>query len=262
MRRYLRLYLHFVRFSFSRAMEFRVDFFFRVLMDALWYAVHLVFFGVLFKETQALGGWSWDQVIVFAASMFLMDALQMTLFSNNVWWFPILVNKGDLDYYLVRPVSSLFFVSLRDFAANSFLNLLLAIGIFVWALVRYPEPLGAGRVALFVTLLLLGIYLFYLLSMMFLVPVFWLQSRSGLREIFWSLQRFGLRPHGIYGGWVRRILVSLLPLALLCSYQQEVLWGGSPLRVALHIAAVILCASLVLAWMWRRGLAAYASASS
>jgi ABC-2 type transport system permease protein len=221
-----------------------------------------VFFAVLFRETRALGGWNWDQTLVFAASMFLMDAIQMTLFSNNTWWFPILVNRGDLDYYLVRPVSSLFFVSLRDFAANSFLNLLLAIGIFAWAVARYPEPFGAARVALFVVLLLAGVYLFYLLSMMTLIPVFWLQSRTGLREIFWSLERFGLRPHGIYRGWVRRVLTSLLPLALLCSYPQEVLYGGGPLRVVLHMAAVLFCATLVTAWMWHKGLRSYSSASS
>jgi ABC-2 type transport system permease protein len=260
--RYLRLYAHLMRFSFSRAMEFRIDFFFRVFMDTLWYAVHLTFFYVIFRETQALGGWDWDQIVIFAASMFLMDAIQMTLFSNNTWWFPIFVNRGDLDYYLVRPVSSLFFVSLRDFAANSFLNLIMAIGIFVWALARYPEPLGAARIAIFVVLLLAGVYLFWVLSMMTLIPVFWLQSRTGLREIFWSLERFGLRPHGIYRGWVRRVLLSLLPLALLCSYPQEILYGDAPFRVVLHTAAVLACATAVVAWMWRRGLRSYSSASS
>ena len=66
----------------------------------------------------------------------------MTVFANNMWWLPIAVNRGDLDYYLVRPVSSLFFLSLREFAANSFLNLLLATGILVWALARYPASPG------------------------------------------------------------------------------------------------------------------------
>ena len=33
--RYLRLYGYFLRFSFSRAMEFRFDFFFRIFMDSL-----------------------------------------------------------------------------------------------------------------------------------------------------------------------------------------------------------------------------------
>ena len=45
-----------------------------------------------------------------------------------MWWLPMLINRGDLDYYLVRPVSTLFFVSFRDFAANSFVNLVIATG--------------------------------------------------------------------------------------------------------------------------------------
>ena len=43
MTRYLRLYAYFLRFSFSRALEFRVDFFFRVIMDTAFYAVNLGF---------------------------------------------------------------------------------------------------------------------------------------------------------------------------------------------------------------------------
>ena len=69
MARYLRLYLYFLRFSFSRAMEFRLDFFFRGGMDLIWYAVHLVFFAVLFRFTRQLGHWTWDQVLIFAATI-------------------------------------------------------------------------------------------------------------------------------------------------------------------------------------------------
>ena len=68
-------------------------------------------------------------MFVFLAGIFMSDALHMTIFANNMWMLPILINKGDLDYYLVRPVSPLFFLSLRDFAANSFLNLVIASGI-------------------------------------------------------------------------------------------------------------------------------------
>jgi ABC-type uncharacterized transport system permease subunit len=61
---------------------------------------------------------------------------------------------------------------------------------------------------------------------------------------------------------VRRVLLSFLPLALLCSYPQEILYGGTPLRVVLHTAAVLACSTAVVAWMWRRGLRSYSSASS
>ena len=194
MRRYLRLYAHFLRFSFSRAMEFRVDFFFRIGMDVLWNITHITFFTVLFLHTKMLGDLTLDQVWVFMGALFVSDAIHMTVFSNNMWWFPLLVNRGDLDYYLVRPVSSLFFLSVRDFAANSFLNLLIAIGILTYALLRYPGPLSAGSILVFLTFLLAGSFLHYVTHMLFSIPVFWLQSPGGIREVYWSLSSTMGRP--------------------------------------------------------------------
>jgi len=98
--------------------------------------------------------------------------------------------------------------------------------------------------------------------MMFLIPVFWLQSRAGIREVFWSLERFALRPHRIYTGWLRRVLVSLLPFALFCSYPVLVLFEGPTLLGLAHVAAVVVAFTLIMLWMWRKGLRAYCSASS
>ena len=262
MRRYLRLYLYFLRFSFSRAMEFRVDFYFRIFMDSLWYAVNLTFFWVLYKHSSFMGGWSFDQALVFAAGVFLSDALHMTFFSNNLWWFPIFVNKGDLDYYLVRPVSSLFFLSLRDFAANSFINLLVALAILVWSLARYPEPLGPERIALYGALLLLGVFLAYVMNFLFLIPVFWMHNAMGLRETYFGLSRFSVRPDGIYQGWVRRLLTSVLPFALITSFPARALFEQHPGTIVLHMLVVTAALFLALQAFWRLGLRAYASASS
>lgn len=262
MTRYLRLYLYFLRFSFSRAMEFRVDFFFRVGMDALWYGTHLAFFWVVYEHTPTLGSWTLDQTLIFAASVFVSDAVHMTFFSNNMWMFPFLVNKGDLDYYVVRPVSSLFFVSVREFAANSFLNLLIAVGILVWAIARYPAPLGAGHITLYAGLITLGCLLNYAMNMLFMIPVFWMHNAAGLRDTYWGLGRFSSRPDGIYTGWVRRILTSILPFALINSFPTRALFGDQTLGVTLHVVGVTAIAFLLLVVTWRLGLRAYASASS
>ncbi len=262
MLRYLRLYLCFLRFSFSRAMEFRVDFFFRIVMDCAFYAVHILFFSVIYQHIAAIGGWSFPQALVFISGVFFVDALHMTVFSNNMWWFPFLVNKGDLDYYLVRPVSSLFFVSLRDFAANSFVNLLIAGGILAWSLASYPGELGAGRVALYVLLLFGGAFLYWMIYMCFLIPVFWIHSIQGLRQLFFAAERFTERPHQVFTGWVRHVLVSLLPFAVIASVPAHVLFEGASWQRLLHVAAVLVGAFVVLFSFWKIAIRNYASASS
>jgi ABC-2 type transport system permease protein len=260
--RYLRLYANFVRFSFSKAMEFRVDFFFRVLMDAVFYATQLIFFGVLYGHTQELGGWNLGQTLIFISGFFMVDALHMTLFSNNMWMLPILVNKGDLDYYLLRPVSSLFFLSLREFAANSFLNLAIAVGVWCWALFSYPEPVTPSRLLVYLLLLVNGTVIYYVLHLAFLIPVFWLHSARGLGEIFFSLAHYAERPERIFAGYLRRLLVSLLPLSLVASRPAQQYFDGPDAPTLLHLGAVTALGFAFLVWFWKRALRSYSSASS
>jgi ABC-2 type transport system permease protein len=231
-------------------------------MDVVWNLVNLAFFWILYEHTPLLGGWTFDQMLVFAGGVFVFDAINMTVFSNNLWWLPFAINKGDLDYHLTRPVSPLFFLSLREFAANSFLNLLVASSILTWTLVRYPEPLGAGKILVFLALLLVGVFLHYVLNMIFLIPTFWMHASSGLREIFFAMEQYVTRPYGIFRGWLARVLVTILPFALIVSFPAKALFEGLTLSLLLHMIGVTAAVFLAMKLLWNAGVRAYASASS
>lgn len=260
--RYIRLYAHFLRFSFSRAMEFRFDFFFRIFMDILYYVVNIGFYKVVFNHTATLGGWSESQVMVFVGGFLVVDAINMTVFANNLWMIPDYINKGELDYYLLRPVSSLFILSLRDFAANSFVNLIAAFGFLMYALIQYEGTLSLGGVTLFVTLLVIGAILRYLLRMCFLIPTFWLHSGRGLDMVFFQLNRFIERPHKIFTGAMRIVLTSILPFGVMASIPATLLLDGFDWGLLGHFAAVTVAFSFIVRAFWKKGLRSYSSASS
>jgi ABC-2 type transport system permease protein len=260
--RYARLYVHLLRFSFVRALEFRLDFFFRFGMDAVWYAYQLAFFEILFLQTPTLMGWSAADIRVFIGAVFVADALHMTVFASNMWWFPILVNRGDLDYYLVRPVSSLYFLSVREFAANSFLNLVLAVGVLVVMVSAHPVGFGVGRLLLFGTLMGIAALLHYALNLMFLLPVIWMHNASGLRELWFGLGAYTSRPDAIFRGWIRRLLTTILPVAVIVSFPVRALLAEAPWPIAGHVVAATAGALVVLGLFWRLALRSYSSASS
>lgn len=260
--RYVRLYLYFLRFSFSRAFEFRVDFFFRIVMDCVYYAVHIAFFSIIYANVGRIGGWTVDRSYIFVCGFLLADAIHMTVFANNMWWLPVFINRGDLDYYLVRPVSSLFFLSVRDFAANSFVNLVIASGLMVWAVGRYPEELGATRIAVFIAFLAIGGFVTYLARMVFIVPVFWLHSGRGLDDLYYTMDNLAERPHQIFPRWLRWFVLTAFPVAFVSSIPSHVLFDGlTPPTLLLTVLVVGGIFGLVVLF-WRRGVASYASASS
>lgn len=262
MKRYLRLYLYFLQFSFSKAMEFRLDFTFRILMDVIYFVVNILLFKVLYLHTDLIGGWTEEQMMVFVGSYLLVDSFNMTVFATNLWWFPAYINKGDLDYYLIRPVSPLFFLSLREFSANSLMNLLLAISFFIYTLVNYSTPIEMGQLIGFVILLINGTLIYYCIQMLMVLPVFWTHSPRGFIDLFYSLGIAMERPDRIFKGWLRIFFTVIIPFSLIASYPAKYFIEGLDTAALIHVSVVSIMLWLVMLYVWKKALQSYSSASS
>jgi ABC-2 type transport system permease protein len=221
-----------------------------------------MFFDIIYRHTDLIGGWNRDQMMIFVAGFLLTDALNMTFFADNISNISFLVNRGDLDYYLIRPVSSLFFLSLREFAASSFVNLIMAFGILTMVLARYGGPITTAGVCLYILLIINGTYLRYLTRMFTVIPVFWLHSTRGLEMMFYHLVRFVERPDAIFTGALRIILTTVLPFSLMVSFPARLLIDGFKGGLLLHIILVTVLLTMAVLAFWKKGLQAYSSASS
>lgn len=260
--RYLRLYLYFMQFSISRALEFRLDFTFRIVMDMFYYLVNILFFKVIYLHTPMLAGWSSEQVQLFVATFLIVDGISMTVFSSNMWWIPELINKGGLDYYLIRPVSSLFFVSTRDFSVNSLINLFMAMGIFIYALIDLPGEISFLKLLFFIVLIINGTLLHYLLHLLLTLPIFWTHSSRGFVDLFYSLGMAMERPHRIYKGGLRIVFNFLLPFTLIASVPAQLYMEAFDVMTFVHLTVVTAIFWMLILFIWKKGLKNYSSASS
>lgn len=261
-RRYFRLYLFFLQFSFSKAMEFRIDFFFRIAMDIVYYIVNIFLFKILLLHTPLIGGWNHEQMMIFVASYLLVDAINMTIFSTNMWWLPYYINRGELDYYLIRPVAPLFFLSLREFSANSFVNLIMAVGFFIYSLSSFTGSWSALTLFGFIILLLNGSIIYYLIQMLMVLPVFWTQNAKGFIDLFYTLGLAMERPDKIFKGWLRVLFTFILPFGLIASFPARFFIDKFDPQILIQITLITLILWFLVLFIWNKGLKTYSSASS
>lgn len=243
-------------------MLFRLDFSFRIFMDLFFYAMNIIFFQVIYLHTKTLGGWNFDQILIFVTTFLLADAMAMTIYSNGCWWLPHYINRGDLDYYLTRPVSSLFFLTLREFAANSFINLLFAIGLLSFALMHADLNFSYFNILLYFFFMASGIFLHYCLRIIALTPIFWSQGGRGLEEFVWSLDQIKQRPHTIFTNPTRMFFLTILPYGLMCSVPASFLFKGPDYQLIILCLLVTLAMGCIMLKLWSKGLKNYSSASS
>ncbi|MEK6577965.1 MAG: ABC-2 family transporter protein, partial [Bdellovibrionota bacterium] len=224
--------------------------------------IAIAFFKIIYLHTGQLGGWNEPQIFIFVAGYCMVDALLMTFIANNMWWLPQTINKGELDYYLVRPVSTLFFVSLRDFAVPSLINLAFTFGIMIWAVLRYPVAIPMWKMLIFFLGIVNGCFIFYCLNVMANILVFWTHSARGFGELVWHLARLGERPDRIYRGWVRRILIFVFPFLVISSFPARVVLDPFDWKILAHMIGVSIALFTATLSLWKLGLRSYSSASS
>lgn len=243
-------------------MEFRFDWWTRVVMDTIYYALHIGFFKIIYLHTATIAGWREDQAMVFIAIYLMIDALHMTTISGSIYMLGRYINSGAIDYYIIRPVSSVFFLTLRDFSGPSFVNFLMTAGILSWALLRFGEAFGALEVLLLIVSIALGFLIFYSLRVLWATHAFWTQSSLGTDNLFFSLCELSSRPDGIYQGLLRKALTTALPFALVASFPARVLFGPDRFSVLAHLAVVAALFFMLMLWVWGKAVRAYGSASS
>ena len=262
LRRHARTYAALVRFSLSRTLEFRFDLFFRFIMDCIFYTLSIAFFEIIFLHTESLAGWQRHEVLLFVSGGLLLDGIFMTVIARNVWELPRLVNRGELDFQIIRPVSTLFFVMTRHFEFSSFMNVFLAIGIMIYAMNLFPEPLTIIQIGGFLFLLANGFILLVTLRMFTVLPVFWTHSDLGFHMLYMSLEQVMERPEVIFRGVTHFIFTTLVPFLIITSFPARWVFGTLSTAEIVYSLGLSLTFFTLMLFIWSRGMKVYSSASS
>jgi ABC-2 type transport system permease protein len=259
--RYVRVFGIQVKNNFVREAVYRSNFLTMLAVDLIWIAVELALFAVIYANTSTLAGWTQDQVYFFMGVFFASDALFTTFFQRNFWNFSDLVNHGELDILLTKPISPLFLALTRWINMTSIFNLFLGIAIAV----RYADRAGfegGWRWALLPVWLGIGLLSALLLRFAFSIWVFWTERSWAMSRLYYQFFAFATKPDSVYPKAVRYLILTALPFAFI---------GSVPARALLHglegwgygLLAGVLGALFVLdTALWRAGLRRYQSASS
>lgn len=259
--RYLEILRVQLKNNFVREAVYRTNFLTMVLVDMIWIAVEFSLFAVIYANTTTLAGWTKDQVFFFLGVFFASDALFTTFFQRNFWSFSDLVNKGELDILLTKPVHPLVLALTRWVNLTASFNFVLGIAIMI----RYGDAAGfEGGLRWFLVgfWLLVGLTTAIVLRFAFSVWIFWTERSWAISRLYYHFFAFATKPDSLYPAAVRYTILTALPFAFIGSVPARALLHGlAPYEYA-WIGTVIGAFVVLDRWMWRAGLRRYQSASS
>lgn len=260
-RKYLGLYAAFFKASLAADLEYRLNFIFLVIAEFVWYSTQLVLFEVLYRHTQIIGEWNIHQMRVFLFLVLFIDSIYMILWDPNFSAFTDYVRKGGLDLLLTKPINSMFMLSSQRISVSHIPCFFITASGLVWALAQL-DSFNWFKLLWLIFLIPAGLSVIFCGRFALNCSAILFTRADFLQYIWYSLFRLGLRPDAIYSGFLRVILIFIIPFSMVASIPARILLEPiQPWMIAWALVLPFLLFTLLKKY-WAYCLRHYSSASS
>jgi ABC-2 type transport system permease protein len=258
--RYWKLLNRFWGSALAAELEYRGNFALAAIAAIAMLAGSIFSLSLLYQGGYRPGGWRFEEALLVLGGFTILEGFSNTFLGPNLNRIVEQVQKGTLDFVLLKPVDSQFWLSTRFFSPWGLPNLLFGLGVWIYA----GSRLGMGLSDYFLGLGLLGVASLLLYSLWFILgsTSIWFVKIYNVTEVLRGLLEAGRYPIGAYPALYRFFFTFVVPVAFLTTVPAEASLGRlerPTLLVALGIALLVF---VFARFFWRLALRSYTSASS
>ena len=215
MRRGLRIYLRYIRISFSTAAAYRANFFFTQCIALLSRLLVPLVTVLIYAGGQRIPGWSFEEALLIQSVFMLCTGACAPLFNNIIWVTMSRVREGTYDMVLLKPCSAMFLTVAEAFDIEYLGTLVGGIAMFGYAVSRMPAQPELGGWLLFALLLLMGMCMTLGCLLLMSSAMFRWVGNSRMYEIFDAVTTFGRYPGTIFSRLLGGLSTYIIPVAMM-----------------------------------------------
>ena len=262
LRRHLITLRRFWGTALAGQMEYQLNLLIELLAMAGNMAGSVFVLSLVYGQGHRLGGWSWEQALVVLGVSTLLDGVASTLLRPNLSTLVTHVQQGTLDFVLLKPIDSQFWISTRTVSPWGLPEIGAGLALFVWAARRAGASAEPATLTTAALMLLASVAILYSLWFLIATTTIWFVKTWNATEVLRAALAAGRYPITAYPGGLRTFFTLVLPVAFLTTVPAEAILGRAAgswllLSVAVAGAGLLLCRGF-----WRFALRFYTSASS
>lgn len=258
--RYWRILQLFWQVAIAAELEYRSNFIIALLSSLGGLAGSLFSLSLFYQNGYTFQGWPWEAALIVLGMFTILQGISATFLVPNLNKIVSYVQEGTLDFILLKPVSSQFWLSTHTVSPWGLPDL-----VFGFIIVFFSgRQLGLTPLAYLAMLppLALGVVSLYSIWFMLGATSIWFVKIYNVTEVLRSLLEAGRFPVEGYPAVYRVFFTFIIPVAFLTTVPAQAMLGRSEpiwLLGSALLAAALFQASRA---FWRFALRFYTSASS
>ncbi|MBW4661258.1 MAG: ABC transporter permease [Drouetiella hepatica Uher 2000/2452] len=246
--------------AIAAELEYRTNFILATLTSLGGMAGSLFGLSLFYQTGYTFEGWSWEEALIVLGLFTLLQGFSSTFLAPNLNQIVKQVQQGTLDFVLLKPISSQFWLSARTVSPWGLPDLLFGMILIGYAGTR----LEVQPIAYFFSAVPLFFGLLSLYSLWFMLGAtsIWFVKIYNVTEVLRGLLEAGRYPMAAYPVAYRFFFTFVIPVAFLTTIPAETLLN----RVEVAWIAGAGGLAIALLWVarsfWKFALRFYTSASS
>ncbi len=260
MQRYLRVLGLFWQIAIAAELEYRLNFVIATLGSLGGLAGSLFGIFLFYRTGYQFEGWRWEEALIVMGVFTILQGFAATWLSPNLSKIVQQVQQGTLDFVLLKPISSQFWLSTKTLSPWGFSDCLFGLIVILYAGDRLGLP--AWSYLLGVLPLLTGMAILYSIWFMLGAMSVWFVKIYNVTEVLRGLLEAGRYPISAYPTIYRVIFTFIVPVAFLTTVPSTAILGTMQWSWLLGSLALAVALLVVANQFWRWALRFYTSASS
>jgi ABC-2 type transport system permease protein len=257
-------YLDVIRLLWSAAiaaeLEYRVNFVLATLTSLGNLAGSLFGLFLFYRTGYTFEGWRWQEALIVLGVFTLLQGFSSTFLSPNLNRIVTYVQQGTLDFVLLKPINSQFWLSTHTLSPWGIPDLLFGATVVGYA----GSLLGLtfGDYLLSAVPLIFGFISLYSLWFILGATSIWFVKIYNVTEVLRGLLEAGRYPMVAYPIAYRFFFTFVVPVAFLTTVPAETMLGRVQLVWVVGAGGLAFMLFIIASAFWRFALRFYTSASS
>jgi ABC-2 type transport system permease protein len=212
----MKLYASLFTASLRARMQYKADFLLSMLGNGMIMAIDYLLLFVILRRFGNIKGWTASEVgLLYALSTVSVSLYRMI--ANEIHNFDRYTVEGEMDQLLIRPVSPVFMLLIRNIDFSRLGGLAQGIMILAWSLFHLPSGVDGQALLFYVPVAVCsGTLIAVAMGLMSATLAFWTERISDFQPftLYGPFQAANF-PVTIYPGWLKVLFHSFLPVAFM-----------------------------------------------
>lgn len=249
----LKLMLYYFKFNLSSVMEYRISFLVQSFGMMLNNSAFIFFWWILFSNVNSIGGYGFkDEMMLWAISS-ASFGICFVMFGNVTQITKMILN-GELDTYLLQPKDPLSNIICSKTTVSAWGDTI--YGIVMFFILKGFDIRGF---LFFMLFCITGALIFAAVLVTFHSLSFYAGSMEGFAQLIIEfLISFSIYPEGIFRGWIKFLLYTVIPAVFIVHIPSRIIKQFSISMLLEVLGAALIWIVLAYA-MFYRGLKKYES---